>query len=147
MGEALGIPEWLAMILFVGVFLAAVGLVAWRNTRRQIRRTKVLRLSPTRDEFLAMMQPDVRPATAKYLWDACLPYLCRTDLTPHPDDDLAADLPIDDDDWSMDWPREFAAKHGFHESNLPDWPDDWPATIRNYGRWLDMALTGGWRAS
>ncbi|WP_170234895.1 hypothetical protein [Croceicoccus sediminis] len=51
---------------------------------------------------------------------------------------MVRDLPIDEDDWSLDWPRDFARHHGFDESDLPDWPEGWPVTIRNYGRWLNM---------
>ena len=47
------------------------------------------------------------------------------------------DLPIDDEEWSMDWPQEWAELRDFHESNFHDWPESWPVTIRNFGRWLD----------
>ncbi|MDN3646796.1 hypothetical protein QWY75_11345 [Pontixanthobacter aestiaquae] len=49
------------------------------------------------------------------------------------------DLPIDEDDWGVDWPRIYSEGQGFHESHFPDWPENWLVTIRNYGRWLDMA--------
>lgn len=81
------------------------------------------------------MGTDVREDVARFLWETVLPYV-EPQLTPHPDDNLGKDLCIDDDDWGMDWPLEFARRQGFHESNLPDWPKEWPATIRNYGRWL-----------
>jgi len=60
-------------------------------------------------------------------------------LTPHPDDDLNSDLPIADEDWSLDWPIEFAKRNGFHKSNLAEWPENWEPTVRNFGRWLDLA--------
>lgn len=87
------------------------------------------------------MAADVSLETSKFLWDTAIIYL-EPRLTPHPDDHLVDDLPIDEDDWSMDWPREFAEQCGSHESNLPEWPEGWPATFRNFGRWLDMGPIG-----
>ncbi|WP_324261897.1 hypothetical protein U4960_01745 [Altererythrobacter sp. H2] len=89
---------------------------------------------------MELMVSDVSEDAARFLWQTTLSCLKfhEPSLTPHPDDDLIKDLPIDDDDISMDWPREWAERRGFHESNLPDWPKNWPVTIRNYGRWLDM---------
>ncbi|MBX7532876.1 hypothetical protein K3165_08075 [Qipengyuania sp. 1XM1-15A] len=138
MGAALGIPEWLAGTLFVVGFLLIVGAVAWRNTARQIARTEAKRVSPTRDQFIAMMAPDVSGETACFLWDTAIEYL-EPRLAPHPDDDLAKDLPIADEDWSIYWPDEYAEMKGFNASNLADWPDDWPPTLRNFGKWLDMS--------
>jgi len=86
---------------------------------------------------MRMMAADCSPEAAEFLWETTLFYT-KPRLTPHPDDDLVRDLPIDDGDWSMDWPREFAERQGFHDSNLPDWPKDWPVTIRNFGRWLSI---------
>jgi len=59
-------------------------------------------------------------------------------LTPDPDD-LLHDLPIHEDDWSLDWPDDWAERKGFDASNFPDWLDDCPPTVRNYARWLDSA--------
>lgn len=137
MGELFGIPEWLARTLFVAAFLAIVfgsaGIVLTKaRTRLAARRT-----NPTYEEFMALMRTDVGVDTAQFLWDTVLPYV-KPQLTPHPDDELANDLCIYDGDWSMDWPREYAERRGFHDSNLPDWPEGWPVTVRNFGRWLDM---------
>ena len=84
-----------------------------------------------------MMARDVSVAATDFLWEeACT---CLTPhATPHPDDDLIRELPIDDEDITLDWPREWAKLRGLDESNLPDWPEDWPVTVRNFGRWLDM---------
>lgn len=138
--ELLGIPEWLALTLWLVVFVSIVSAFAVRNTRRQIGATRARRHNPTRDEFMASMSPDVSCRTAEFLWETAIVYL-EPQLAPHPDDDLVKDLPIDEDDWSMDWPRAYAEREGFHESNLPDWPKDWSVTLRNYGRWLDMGPT------
>ena len=126
--------DWLA-VLAVAAGLGLLFLVAWRNTRRQIAATIARRRNLTREEFLSAMLEDCSPEAATFLWDTALVYL-EPRLTPHPDDDLVKDLPIDDDDWSMDWPTDFARQRGFHESNLPKWPDNQPVTIRNFGRWL-----------
>ena len=138
MGAALGIPEWLAGTLFVGGFLLIVGAIAWRNTSRKIARTKAKRPSPTREEFIAMMKNDVSESTAEFLWDSAMENI-EPWLAPHPDDDLVKDLPIAEEDWSMEWPRAYAERAGFHESNLADWPEDWPPTLRNFGKWLDRS--------
>ncbi|MFN2099449.1 hypothetical protein [Altererythrobacter sp. MF3-039] len=140
MGELLGIPEWLALTLFIAAFFVVLGTVAWRNTNRQIERTLGKRNNLTREEFIMKMTPDVTSETSGFLWDSAMSYLevLKQEITPHPDDHLVDDLPIDDEEWSMDWPREWAERKSFHESNLPDWPEDWAVTIRNYGRWLDM---------
>ncbi|MDJ0642020.1 MAG: hypothetical protein QNJ15_04315 [Erythrobacter sp.] len=133
-------PEWLFATLFVGGFIVIVGAVAWRNTKRQLKRLVARRPSPSKDEFLEMMKPDVSREASEFIWDAVRSHLDYFDhaLTPHPDDDLVDELPIADEEWSMDWPREWAERSGFHESNFHDWPKEWPVTIRNYGRWLDM---------
>lgn len=140
MDALFGIPEWLFATLFVVGFVAIVGVVAWRNTDRQLKHLISRRPSPSKDEVLEMMQSDVAREPSEFIWDIAVPYFdCFTpNLTPHPDDQLVDDFPIAEEDWGMDWPREWADRRGFHESNFHDWPEDWPATIRNYGRWLDM---------
>jgi len=137
MGELLGIPEWLAMTLWVIVFGGVIWFWAWRNTRKMISATLAKRPNPTKEDFLAILRADVALETAEFLWERAIVQL-EPRLTPHPDDHMIDDLPLDEDEWSMDWPREFAEKQGFHESNLPDWPADWPVTVRNFGRWLDL---------
>jgi hypothetical protein len=141
MGELLGLPEWLLAGLFVVAALTIWFGIAWRNTTKRVHETAARRANPTETEFMQMMRADVSEDASAFLWKSALPYLeCfRPKLTPHPDDDLVQHLPIDDDNFGMDWPREWAELKGFHESNMADWPEGWPVTIRNYGRWLDMA--------
>lgn len=136
-----GLPDWFVATIFVGTFLITLFAAAWRNTKRQIMRTLAKRPNPTRAEFVSMMASSVSMEASEFLWDSAIPCLELNAplLSPHPDDDLVQDLPIDDEDWSMEWPVLWAEQQGFHESNLPAWPEGWPATIRNYGRWLDMA--------
>lgn len=144
MGEALGIPEWLALTLWLATGLSAAFAYGWWMLRKAHSRVAAMRPNPTEEQFLAMMAADCSPEVSRFLWDSALTYI-QPRLTPHPDDNLLDDLKIDDEDLSMDWPRDWAASKGFHESNLPDWPDDWPITIRNYGRWLDMGPRFGGR--
>ena len=141
MAELLGIPAWLFPTLFVLGGLCIWFGIAWRNTSKQVRRISAQRSNPTEAEFMDMMLRDVSEEAAGFLWTTALPYLkfFKAPLTPHPEDNLVNDLPIDDDDFGIDWPREWAELKCFHESNMPDWPEGWPVTIRNYGRWLDMA--------
>lgn len=133
--------EWVVPALFVFCGLVAVGFIGWRNTKRQITRTLERRPNLGREAFLQEMGGEVSREASEFLWEAAVRELSYIDtaLTPHPDDDLARDLPIDDDDWSLDWPREWAERKGFHESNFPDWPEGSPATVRNFAKWLDMA--------
>ena len=139
MGELVGLPEWLAELLFVAAFLVIIFGYAGFKTRRTWKRTAARRPNPTEAEFFALMQPDVSGEATRFLWDT-MAFYTTPELTPHPDDELGEDLCINDDDWSMDWPVEWAKQQGFHESNLPEWPEGWRPTVRNYGRWLSMDL-------
>lgn len=141
MGELLGIPEWLAMTGFVLGGLAIWLTLGFVMRQRGRRRLAAKRPNPTRCEFLKLMTDSVDEDTAKWLWDQARPYY--EPLTPHPDDLLSDDAMIDDGDWSMHWPREFAESNGFSDKAYPDWPKDWYATIRNFGKWLDMGKAAG----
>lgn len=141
MGELFGLPEWLARTIFVIGVLATWFGIGFVLHRRGMRRLAVKRPNPARAEFIEMLSGDVAEATAIWLWDQARVYYAP--LTPHPDDHLSDDAMIDDGDWSMDWPKEFAEVQGFNEKAYPDWPKEWPATIRNFGRWLDMGRVAG----
>ncbi|MDE2435188.1 MAG: hypothetical protein KGM49_02905 [Sphingomonadales bacterium] len=128
----------LAPWAFALVVLALIIWRATRNTRSMVDQTLARRPNPTREEFLAELAPSVSPATAIFLWDTILPYVTPA-LTPHPDDHLWNDLPIDEDDVTMDWPSDFAKTHGRKLKSWPAWPDGTPVTVRNFGLWLDAA--------
>ena len=119
------------------VFLALTGVGCW-STRRVFRKLSLRRPSPTEKEFFELMEPDVARETAQWLWDQICIY--TRPLTPHPDDLLIDDLRIDEDDVTMDWHSDFAKIHGLIDDAWPDWPREWPITVRNYGRWLDCGL-------
>ncbi len=133
------LPHWLFPATFVVVCLCIWFGIAWRNTRKQQVRLLARRPNPTKAEFTEQMLRNVSSATTEFLWNTTASYL-EPKFTPHPDDDLDMNLWIDDGDWSMDWPRDFAERQGFCEKAYPDWPKDWPVTLRNFGRWLDMGL-------
>ncbi len=137
MGELLGIPEWMVVTLWVGTALTIALVYGYWSIRRAHQRVAARRGNPSKEQFIADMMSDCTPEVSDFLWRKALFYV-EPRITPHPDDDLILDLKIDDDDIGMDWPREWADQRGFHDSNLPEWPKEWPATIRNFGRWLDM---------
>ncbi|ANK12392.1 hypothetical protein [Erythrobacter neustonensis] len=137
MGEWLGVPEWLAVTAFV-----IGGLAIWLTRgfvmlRRAHRRVAARRPNPTDAEFFAMMAQDCSPEAARFVWQQALIYIAPR-LTPHPDDHLLDDLCIDDDDIDTDWVSEWADQRGVLQKTLPDWPKDWPLTVRNFARWLDL---------
>lgn len=138
MGELFGVPEWLTVTFFVVAGVAGWLVYGYRSIRRAHERVLQKRPNPTEPEFLAMMRQDCSSDSAQFLWNQALSYV-EPRLTPHPDDNLFFDLKIDDDDVAIDWTREWAKKRGFHASNYPEWPENWPATVRNFGMWLDMA--------
>ena len=119
------------------ICLAGLFSYAYWSLRRAHEQVARRRASPTRQTFLADMSSSCSNEVSEFLWDRSLAYV-EPHPTPHPDDDLLLDLRIDDDDIAMDWTRDWAEQRGFHETNLPNWPEAWPATIRNFGRWLDM---------
>jgi uncharacterized protein YneF (UPF0154 family) len=137
MGELLGVPEWLAVTLWVGLGITAFLLFGSWTIRRAHERVAANRPNPSKQQFLGAMKAHCSAEVSEFLWEKAL-YYVGPRLTPHPDDHLIRDLNIDDDDIALDWPRDWAERRGFHPSNLPDWPKEWPATIRNIGRWLDM---------
>lgn len=141
MGELLGIPEWLALAGFVLGGLAIWLTLGFVMRQRGRRRLAAKRPNLTREEFLELMADSVDENTAIWLWDKARPYY--RPLCPHPDDHLSKDAMIAEDDWAMYWHTEFADSHGFSEKAYPDWPQDWPPTIRNFGRWLDMGKGAG----
>jgi hypothetical protein len=124
--------------------LTFLGLVLWRavhNSRKMVERTLARRPNPSEAEFMATMSGHVRVQTAAFLWETILPYVAPK-LTPDPDDHLWRDLPIDEDDVTMDWPEHFAKANGLSRWKWPDWPEGDEVTVRNFGRWLDQGLIG-----
>lgn len=138
MGKLLGVPEWLAMTGFVLAALAILLGLGFAMLRRDHARVAARRPNPTEAEFLAMMAQDCSPEAARFVWEQAIFYV-KPRLTPHPDDLLFDDLRIDDDDIGIDWSRDWAEQQGLSESDLPDWPESWPLTVRNFARWLDLA--------
>jgi hypothetical protein len=67
-------------------------------------------------------------------------YLQKWQLTPHPDDHISKDLPIDDDDPTLDWMPRYARLYGADWKSWPQWPEEWEGTVRNFARWLELGL-------
>lgn len=138
MGELLGVPEWVAGTGFVVAALAIWLGAGSIMLRRAHARVAARRPNPTEAEFLAMMAQDCSSEAARFVLGQVLPYVTPR-LTPHPDDLLIADLCIDDDDIDMFWAHDWVKRQGLAENDLPDWPTDWPLTVRNFARWCDLA--------
>lgn len=137
MGALIGIPEWMTATAFVVGGLAILFGIGWLNLRRTHARVAAHRPNPTEAEFLTMMSQDCSQEAARFVWEQALFYV-EPRLTPHPDDLLIDDLCIDDDDIGMDWPQVWVEQQNLKETDLPDWPKDWPLTVRNYARWCDL---------
>ena len=103
-----------------------------------VARTRQRRPNPTESEFIAMLSRDVNSKTAEFVWFAMIEYLQRWQLTPHPDDHLVNDLPIDDDDPHLDWMPRYAELYGANPKEWPQFPEDWEGTVRNFARWLEL---------
>ena len=142
------LPEWVFPTIFAVLFVLVLFAAAWRNNRRQIAESLARRANPSREEFFGLMGGDVSAEATQFLWTNVLAIL-QPSLTPHPDDNLARQLPIDSEEWRMDWPKAFADEHGFDRSAYPDWPKDWPKdwlpTLRNLGKWLDAGFASSQR--
>ena len=139
MEQLLDEPEWLWGTAFAFVFILVLFVMAVRNTRQQIAQTRQHRANPTREEFMAMLANDVSQASASFVWEVMQDILPRQ-LAPHPDDDMVKDLPLDAEEWRLDWPGQFARMQGIDEDRIPDWPKTWEPTVRNYARWLELGL-------
>jgi hypothetical protein len=137
-GEWLGVPEWVAKIGFVIAGLALLLGLGFIAIRRAHARVGARRPNPTEAEFLAMMAQDCSPEAARFVWEQALPYITPR-LTPHPDDLLRDDLCIDDGDIESYWRGDWAKRQGVPERDLPEWPEGWPLTVRNFARWCDLA--------
>lgn len=137
MGELIGLPEWLAVTLFVLMVLGGWLALGFVLHRRGHRRLAAKRPGPTREQFIAQLADNADADIAAWLWDQALPYY--DPLTPHPDDHLLDDAMIDDDDIALYWWREFAEAMALDAASWPEWPNDWPLTMRNFARWLQRA--------
>ena len=134
-------PDWLISALLAAAFIAVLFAKAHRKTQRMVERTRQRRRNPAEREFVAMLSRDVNPETAEFVWFAIIEYLQPWKLTPHPDDHLSNDLPIDDDEPVMDWLPRYAELYGANWKAWPQWPEGWGGTVRNFARWLELGLS------
>jgi hypothetical protein len=105
-----------------------------------VERTRGRRPNPSEREFVALLSRDVNPETAEFVWFAIIEYLERWQLTPHPDDHLSKDLPIDEDEPAKDWLPRYAELYGADWKQWPKWPEQWDGTVGNFARWLELGL-------
>jgi hypothetical protein len=135
------LADWLVPSLLAAGFIGVLFAKAHRNTQRMVARTRQRRPNPTQSEFIAMLSRDVNPETAEFVWFSIIEYLQPWQLTPHPDDHLSGDLPIDDDEPAIDWMPRYAEFYGANWKIWPQWPKHWEGTVRNFARWLELGLS------
>ena len=116
-------------------YLAIIYLISRRKWSRMAATLLARRPNPTEDEFVTLLAPDVEPEAAEWFWNELLVYF-RPTLTPHPDDDLMSDLPIDGDE-PDDWVQEYCRRNGLSLRHLGKWPESQPVTPRNFLGWLE----------
>jgi hypothetical protein len=81
-----------------------------------------------------MLAGDVDADSAAWFWDELQVYY-RPLLSPHPDDDLVNDMPIDPDE-PEDWARDYCRLSGIALRQVRNWPEGRPVTPRNFLCWL-----------
>lgn len=125
--------RWAIAGLVIAGFICLwiVGKLQWDKKARALLKR---RSNPTRDEFVALLATECAEDVAEFLWDELQVYF-RPLLTPHPDDDLVDDLPIDPEE-PEDWVVEFCKQQELRISDFAEWPKDLAVTPRNLGAWL-----------
>ena len=123
----------------VGLFLL-LWIVTNRRGKRQAAALLQSRPSLTRDQFVDLLSGDCESDIADFLWNKMAPEWSHWNdsLTPHPDDDYLGGLPIDPEE-PEDWVRDFCVDNGLRLADLPNWPEEWVTTVRNFARWLSSA--------
>ncbi|MFN3458942.1 MAG: hypothetical protein ACK4Z8_15310 [Novosphingobium sp.] len=131
----MGVGAWLFAGGVLAVWLGGGYLVGKRNYRRAVQTLRARRADPSREAFTASLSPEVRAATAEWFWQQLQAYY-QPDLSPHPDDDLIRDMPIDPEE-PEDWVRDYCRANGLKERNLEPWPEGMAVTPRNLLGWLE----------
>lgn len=131
----------------VGLYLL-FAIFAARSNKRQVAAFAATRASPSRDEFVALLADDCEPEVAEFVWAIFTEeYSDRgAELTPHPDDNYLADMPIDPDNQD-DWLVDFCSAFALRWRDFGDWPKDMPTTVRNFARWLSQGRRASARAA
>ena len=117
------------------LYFTTIYFLGRRKWNRMAAALLARRPNRTRDEFVALLAPDVETETAEWFWNELLVYF-RPTLTPHPDDDLMNDLPIDGDD-PADWVQDYCKRNGLSTRQLQKWPESRLVTPRNLLGWLE----------
>lgn len=123
----------LTILAIAIVIFGVLGIIGTRSHRKQIAALAGRRDSPSNEEFIVLLAADCEKDVAQFLWNELLDYW--RPLTPHPDDDILADLSIDDDE-PNDWLSHFVKLHGLRKQDIQEWPKERAPTVRNFARWL-----------
>lgn len=131
------------MTEFAVVSAIVICIFAWahiageRKLRQQKASLLVRRPNLTLDEFIDFLRDDCEPDIARLLWTELLVFY-QPDMTPHPDDDVIQDMPIDHDE-PNDWLAQFCKINAMRVKDVLPWPQDRPATVRNLARWFSQS--------
>src|SRR3546814_333451 len=106
-----------ALAIAIAIF-GVLGIIGARRHRKQIAALAERRVSPSNDEFIALLAADCEVDVARFLWDELLDYWLP--LTPHPEDDILADLSIDDDE-PNGWLAHFCKINGLRVKDIAQW--------------------------
>ncbi|APZ99496.1 hypothetical protein BWQ93_14135 [Sphingopyxis sp. QXT-31] len=123
----------------VGLFLIFAFFAA-RSGKRRAAALAATRISPSREEFIALLSDDCEPDIAAFVWTIFTEEYSYWDagLTPHPDDNYLGDMPINPEN-EQDWLGDFCAAEDLRPKDFPHWPEGWKTTVRNFARWLSEA--------
>jgi hypothetical protein len=125
----------LALGLWIAIVFGVLFVAGRRKWNRKARALAMRRPNPTRDEFVDLLREVAEPDAAEWLWNELLPYFEPT-MSPHPDDDLIKDLPIDPDE-PEDWVRDYCKRYGLTMRLLGKWPGGRSVTPRTLLEWLE----------
>ena len=119
---------------FVTLIVVVMVVVGKRQWRRKEDALLARRANPTKQEFRTLIADDADPDVTDWLWDELQVYF-QPRLTPHPDDDLVSDLPINSDE-PNDWLSGFCQANKLRINDIQSWDETLPITVRNFATWL-----------
>jgi hypothetical protein len=123
-----------AVVAIVICIFAWTYVAGERKLVRQKTALRARRANPTYEEFVTSLRSDCEADIADQLWQDLLVFY-RPDMTPHPEDDVIQDMPIDHDE-PNDWLAHFCKANNMRVKDISPWPKNQQATIRNLARWF-----------